>query len=71
MFFAGLHAFYVHDPGFELVVGHDRPVFDPGLVGVNGINGIFQDLGDLLVVGDAHADEGEDAEVEIEQFVFL
>jgi hypothetical protein len=71
MFFAGLYAFYVHDPGFERVIWYDRSVFDPGLVGVDGIDGIFEDLGDLIVVGDAHADQGEDAEVDIEQFVFL
>jgi hypothetical protein len=60
-----------HDAGLEFVVGENGPVLDPGLVGIDGVDRIFEDLGDLLVVADAHADEGEDAEIYVEEFIVL
>ena len=69
--FRRLYAVYFEDARLEFVVWDDGPVFDAGLVGVDGIDGILEDLGDLIVVGDAHADEREDAEVDVEEFVFL
>jgi hypothetical protein len=59
----------LHDPLFELFVGDDGLVLDPGFVGVDGVDGIFEDAGDFLVLVDSHSDEGEDADVGVEQFV--
>ena len=54
---------------FEFFVGDDGPVLDLCFIGVDGIGGIFEDAGDLFRLVDAHADEGEDAEVGVEEFV--
>jgi len=51
----------LHDALFKFVVGDEGFVFDPGLVGVDGIDGIPEDSGDLLVLMDARAGQGEDA----------
>ena len=56
---------YFHDPGLEILVGKKGFVLDPGFVGVDGIDGVFQYFGDLFIVGDADPDEGEDAEIGI------
>ena len=66
-----LDTLYFHDAGLKLVVGNDGPVLDPGLIGIDGIDRIFEYLGDLVVVGDAHADQGKDPEVDVEQFVLF
>ena len=54
---------------FEFFVGDDGFVFDPGLVCIDGVDGILEDAGDLFVFVDAHADEREDAKVGVEEFV--
>ena len=56
---------------FEFVVGDDGFVFDPGFVGVDGVNGIVEDAGDLFIFVDTHSDECEDAEVGVEELVVL
>ena len=61
----------LHDPLFEFVVGDGGFVFDPGFVGVDGVDGIFEDAGDLFMFVDAHADQREDAEVGVEEFVIF
>lgn len=66
-----LHREDLHDTLFEFFVGDDGFVLDPGFVGVDGVEGIFEDAGDLFVLVDPHADEGENAEVGIEQFVIF
>jgi hypothetical protein len=65
----GLCGTDLHDPLFELFVGDDGFVLDPGFVGVDGVDGIFEDAGDLLVLVDPHSDEGKDADVGVEQFI--
>jgi hypothetical protein len=60
-----------HDAGLEFVVGKDGSVLYAGLVGVDGIDRVLEDLRDLFIVADAHADEGEDAEIDVEEFVFF
>ena len=66
-----LKCLYLHDTLFELLVGDDGPVLDPGLVGIDGIDGIFKDAGYLFGVVDAHTDERKDPEVCIEEFVIF
>jgi len=68
---SGLNALNFHDAGLKFVVGVNRPVLDAGLVGVDGVDRIFEDLGDLFVVIDAHADEGKDAKIDVEGFVLF
>jgi hypothetical protein len=50
--------FDLHDVLFEFFVGDDRAVFDLCFVGVDGVDGVFEDAGDLFGLVDAHADEG-------------
>jgi hypothetical protein len=47
-----LHGEDLHDTLFEFFVGDDGFVFDPCFVGVDGVDGIFEDAGDLLVLVD-------------------
>jgi hypothetical protein len=54
---------------FEFFVGDEGFVFDAGLVGIDGIDGIFEDTSYFLIFMDAHADEGEDAKVRIQEFL--
>jgi hypothetical protein len=61
----------LHDALFEFFVGDHGFVLDPGLVSIDGVDGIFEDAGDLFVLVDPHADQGEDAEVGVEEFVVL
>ena len=61
-----LHTFYIHDPGFELFIWHNGPVFDPRFVGIDRIDRILQDLGDLIIIADPHPDQGKDPQVDIE-----
>ena len=64
-------ALNLEDAALEFVVRDDGAVLDPGLVGIDRVHGILEDLGDLFVVRDAQADEGEDAEIDIEELIFL
>ncbi len=64
----GLNA---HDLGLKFVVGHDGLVLNPGFVRVNGFDRIIEDLGNLFGLFDAHPHEGKNAQVGIEQFIFL
>ena len=63
--------FYIHDPGFELIIRYNGPVFDPCFVGIDRIDRILQDLGDLFIIADPHPDKGKDPQVDIQQFIFL
>ena len=69
MRFCGLHRFDLHDPMFELFVGDDGFIFDTGFVGIDRVDGVFEDAGYFFIFVDAHADEGEDAQVGVEEFV--
>ena len=61
----GLNCFNLHDPLFELFVGDDGFVFNTGFIGIDRVDGIFENAGYLFVLVDAHADEGEDPQVGI------
>ena len=64
-----LQRLYLHDALFELFIGDDGFVLDTGFVGIDRIDGVFEDAGYFFVVVDAHADQGEDAEVGIQEFM--
>ena len=59
----------LHDPFFEFVVMDNGFVLDPGLISVDRIHRIFEDLCDFLIVANPHPDQGKDPEIGIEQFV--
>ena len=54
---------------FEFVVGDDGFVFDPRFVSIDGIDGVLEDAGDLFVLVDPHADQGENSEIGVEELV--
>ena len=60
-----------HDPAFKFFVGDDRFVLDLGFISVDGMNRIFQDLGNFFIVVNAHADQGKNSEIGIEKFIVL
>ena len=60
-----------HDLFVEFFVGEDGLVAEAGFVGVDGCDGIVEDTGDLFVIVDAHADEGEDSQLGVEQLALL
>ena len=66
-----LNAINFHDTGLKIFIGHRAAVLDPGLIGVDGIDRIAEDLGDLVIVADAHPDKSEDAQIHIEQLILL
>ena len=66
---SALQGFDLHDPVFEFLIGDDGFVLDLCFVGIDGIDGVFQDTRYFFVFMNAHPYQGEDPEIGIEEFV--
>jgi hypothetical protein len=63
------HCLYQHYSFLKLIIGDKRAVLHLGFVGVNGVNGVVKDLRNGFVLVYPEADEGEDAQLRIQQVV--
>ena len=64
-----LHRLYIHNPVFKVFVGHQRFVFNFCFIRIDGVNGVFQNLGDLFIVMNAHSYQGKNPKIGVQQFV--
>ena len=55
----------------KLLAGEVRGVFDFGFVGIDGVDGVVEQDGYLIVVVDAETDKRENSQFGIEQFAVL
>ena len=61
----------LHEEGLEVVGGEGGGILDAGLVGVDSVDRVVEQVGYLLVVGDTKAHEGKDTQFGIEQLALL